>query len=85
LILLCINSVLNVYITGLSVYLRAHKEEPFLLLSIIIGLLMCFSTVFFGRYYGVLQMMIGNLAINTLIGAGYGTSIFLKKRKIWHQ
>jgi hypothetical protein len=82
--ILCIATVANVYVYGLSVYLRAHKQEPFLLLSIVNGSLMCISTFILGRFYGVNGMMIGYLAINTLVGVGYGSFIFARKRREWH-
>jgi hypothetical protein len=82
--LLCITTVTNVYITGLSIYLRAHKQEPFLFLSIVNGILMCISTSFLGKFYGAMGMMLGYLAINMFLGVGYGTFIFTSKRKEWH-
>jgi hypothetical protein len=82
--LLCTVTIVNVYVYGLSVYLRAHKEEPFLLLSIINGILICLSTFLLGRTYGVNGMMIGYLVINTIVGVGCGNFIFITKRKEWH-
>jgi hypothetical protein len=82
--LLCTVTVVNVYVYGLSVYLRAHKQEPFLLLSIVNGILICLSTFLLGRTYGVNGMMIGYLVINTIVGVGYGNFIFITKRKEWH-
>jgi hypothetical protein len=82
--ILCMATVANVYVYGLSVYLRAHKQEPFLFLSIVNGLFMCVSTFILGKFYGVNGMMIGYLAINALIGVGYGSFVFVRKRREWH-
>jgi hypothetical protein len=82
--ILCIATVANVYVYGLSVYLRAHKQEPFLFISIVNGLLMCISTFILGKFYSVNGMMVGYLVISVLIGVGYGSFVFARKRREWH-
>ena len=82
--LLSLTVVVNVYIFGLALYLRSHKKEPFMRLSIINGILMTISSLFMGRYYGADGMMLGYFAINTFVIASYASYIFLKKREEWH-
>ena len=82
--LLSLTVVVNVYVFGLALYLRSHKKEPFMRLSIINGILMTISSLFMGRYYGADGMMLGYFAINTFVIASYASYIFLKKRKEWH-
>lgn len=82
--LLGLASVCNVYIYNLSVYLRAHKQEPFLNISIINGILTGLSTYFLGREYGILGMTAGYLFINIFGAIIPGTLIFINKRKAWH-
>jgi hypothetical protein len=81
---LVLASVCNVYIYNLSVYLRAHKQEPFLNISIINGILTGISTYYLGREYGILGMTIGYLLINVFGAIIPGTLIFINKRKVWH-
>jgi hypothetical protein len=82
--LLVLASIGNVYVYGLSVYLRAHKQEPFLLMSIINGVLIGLSTYFLGREYGILGMMAGYLFVSIFAAVIPGTFIFINKRKAWH-
>jgi hypothetical protein len=82
--LLVLSSIGNVYVCNLSVYLRAHKQEPFLNISFINGLLTGLSTYFLGREYGVLGMTTGYLIVNIFGAVIPGTFIFINKRKAWH-
>jgi hypothetical protein len=67
-----------------AIYLRAHKEEPFLGLSMLLACLVPPSIYFFGSWYGATGMLSASLCLNLVIGLGGGTLIFLQKRKLWH-
>lgn len=67
-----------------SVYLRAHKREPFLGLSLCSGLLIGLSTVVFGRWYGATGMAAGYLAVVALVVLPVGTFIWHRHRATWH-
>ena len=67
-----------------AIYLRAHKQEKFLAISVCTALLMAPSTYFLGRAFGATGMMAGYLVINIVIGLGWGTSTFIKNRRVWH-
>jgi hypothetical protein len=82
--LLSLSSICNVYISGLAIYLRAHKKEPFLSVSIIGGILTGISTYFLGRDYGIIGMSTGYCLLNLTFGVISGTWIFISKRKQWH-
>lgn len=82
--LLSLSSICNVYIYGLSIYLRAHKKEPFLSVSIIGGFLTGISTYFLGRDYGIIGMSTGYCLLNLTFGVISGTWIFINKRRDWH-
>lgn len=75
-------TVLNHVLGAEAVYLRAHKTEPFLWLSVIVALLVASSTYFLGRG-SVEAMMAGNFAV-TFFGLIWGTWIFVQKRAQWH-
>ncbi|MDD3322936.1 MAG: hypothetical protein PHS59_15975 [Paludibacter sp.] len=74
---------LNQFILSWATYLRCHKKEPFLLISIVTGILCCLSTVFLGKYFGVYGITIGYCSI-TFFTFIWGYWIFLKKRNEWH-
>jgi O-antigen/teichoic acid export membrane protein len=67
-----------------AVYLRAHKQEKFLLSSVLGAICVGLSTFFLGRRFGILGMTSGYLATSLCVGLGLGTWTFLKYRKIWH-
>ena len=77
-------TALNVVIFGQALYLRAHKQEKFLLNSVIGAILVSTSTYFLGRYYGAPGIVAGNLAIAVLFGLPSGTYMFVKYRRLWH-
>jgi hypothetical protein len=68
-----------------STYLRAHKQEPMLGLSVLTGLLIGLSTVVLGKYYGAMGMAVGYLAVVTLVALPLGTVIWYHCRAEWHR
>ncbi len=50
-----------------SVYLRAHKKEPLMFLSVLIAIITALSTLILGKYFSALGMASGYLLINLLI------------------
>jgi ABC-type Co2+ transport system permease subunit len=82
---LLLSTAVNVVVFGEALYLRAHKQEKFLLNSVIGAMLVTPSTYFLGRYFGAPGMIVGNLAIALFIGLPYGTWVFLKYRRLWHR
>ena len=68
-----------------AAYLRAHKKEPFLILSIVQGLSTCLSLWVLGRWYGTLGMVAGYLAVVALFALPYGTYVWSRRRKEWHR
>jgi hypothetical protein len=82
--LLLATNVLNLVVYAEAVYLRSHKQEPFLMLSLANGCLVGLSTYFLGRFSGVTEVMAGYFAINLVVSLGVGTWIFMQKRRLWH-
>jgi O-antigen/teichoic acid export membrane protein len=78
-------SVLNSVINAEALYLRAHKQEKFLLNSVLGALLVAPSTYFLGKSYGAFGMVAGSLAIGVFMGLPLGTYTFIKYRRIWHE
>lgn len=65
-------------------YLRAHKQEPFLWLSIVSGLMIALSNWLLGRLFSATGMAIGYLAVVSLVSLPLGTLIWLRRRAEWH-
>ena len=68
-----------------AAYLRAHKKEPFLVLSIVQGLLTCTCLWLFGKYFGVLGMISGYLLVVSLFTLPYGTWVWKRCKDDWHR
>jgi hypothetical protein len=66
-----------------ALYLRTHKAEPFLILSLFIGGLSAVSTIVVAKPFGADGVSAANLACG-ILSLALGTHIFLKKRKQWH-
>ncbi len=67
-----------------AIYLRAHKQEPFLVMSLLWGGSILLTSVTLGREFGATGMMLGYFLINLIVGLGGGTWIFVQKRAQWH-
>lgn len=84
LIFLLLATAINIVVGAEALYLRAHKQEKFLVNSVAGAILVGASTYFLGKAYGALGMVVGYLIIATVLGLGFGTYTFLKYRRIWH-
>lgn len=82
-VLLTAVAIINVVIFAEAAYLRAHKQEPFLWMSIAMAILSTLSAYFLGRAYGSMGMAAGSFVI-TVIGLCIATWIFFIKRREWH-
>jgi O-antigen/teichoic acid export membrane protein len=82
--ILLVTAPLNVVIFAEATYLRAHKQEKFLLNSVLGAILVGSSTFFLGRSFGALGIVSGSLLIGLLMGLPLGTYTFFKYRRIWH-
>lgn len=82
-ILMMIPIFINQIVNSWALYLRCHKQEPFLINSIVNGGLCCLSTFFLGKYFGVLGLTSGYCFI-TLIMSIWGYYIYITKKRLWH-
>jgi hypothetical protein len=82
--LLLLTMVVNHIVFSEALYLRAHKQEKFLRISVLNALFMATSTYFLGKQFGAIGMVSGYLVISAVIGLGLGTYTFLNYRKLWH-
>jgi hypothetical protein len=82
-ILLC-SAILDTTIFAQAIYLRAHKQEKFLLNSVLGAALIACSTLVLGKYFGAAGIIVGGLIIAVFAGLPLGTYTFFKYRRIWH-
>ncbi len=82
--LLLVAAVMNHIVYSMALYLRAHKEEPFLLQAVLSAVLIGSLTVVLGKYYGAQAIVLGLLIQGILFGFPYATYIFVTKRRKWH-
>lgn len=75
----------NQYISSVATYLRCHKKEPFLVNSVVGGVLCALSTVLLGKYYGVMGITAGYCAITVLILLPWAYHIYVAKKRAWHR
>jgi ABC-type Co2+ transport system permease subunit len=68
-----------------GLYLRAHKQEKYLIPSVAAALSLTLSTYFLGRPFGAIGMVSGQIFLAVVIGLGFGGFIFMKYRALWHQ
>jgi O-antigen/teichoic acid export membrane protein len=74
----------NTAVFAEALYLRAHKQEKFLLNSVFTALLTGSSTYILGQHYGAMGMVVGYLTVSLGFSLGAGTYTFAKYRRIWH-
>ena len=79
--MLIVATMVNYITLAQATYLRAHKKEPFLALSVVSGVAISLSTLFTARTFGSFGVVAGYLACVVIIGFGWGTYIFIAKRQ----
>jgi O-antigen/teichoic acid export membrane protein len=82
--LLLISMNINQVVSSMALYLRAHKQEKFLLNSVLGAVFLTLSTYFLGRRFGAIGMTSGQFASAIALGLGLGSYTFFKWRRIWH-
>jgi O-antigen/teichoic acid export membrane protein len=79
---LLITATIFSYITyAQSAYLRAHKEEPFMYISIISAIFIGSLSIILGKNYGATVLMLVYASVYGVIGLGCGSLIFYSKKK----
>jgi len=83
-LLLEISIFANQHGNGWATYLRCHKKEP-LLVNSIVGAITCgLSTIFLGKYYGVIGMTSGYCILRIFL-TYWNYSVYKSKKKTWHK
>lgn len=76
-------NIINIKIFSIAGYLRAHKEEPFLINSLVTAFVMVIVSWYCARYLSVEILCYSIAAINLFIGLPMAFFIFKKKRIDW--
>jgi O-antigen/teichoic acid export membrane protein len=76
---------IQIVINSFAVYLRAHKREPFMWLSIVTAVLQGAATWILGMKYSSLGVASGFLAVNCLVSLPLAYLIWLKCKDRWHR
>jgi len=84
LILMMVPVFLNQFVSSWATYLRCHKQEPFLIPSIVGAIATSLSTIILGKYFGVVGMTMGYCFLTFFGGLIWGLYIFKTKRTTWH-
>lgn len=82
-ILLMIPIFLQQFTNSWATYLRCHKREPFLVNSIVNGLMCMLSTFFLGKLFGLFGIVIGYCTIQVLLFP-WGYYLYYSNKKKWH-
>lgn len=75
---------LNQFVSSWAIYLRCHKEEPFLLNSVVGGILCLVSTIMLGKHYGLIGVTTGYFSI-VLLMFPWAYYIYKTKKIEWHK
>jgi O-antigen/teichoic acid export membrane protein len=74
----------NQLLGTLATYLRCHKREPFLIMSIIMAISTTSSTLILGNFFGVNGIVFGYTFL-TIVSLIWGYIIFKTKKEKWHK
>ena len=84
-LLLSISTVVTLINFSWATYLRCHKQEPFLINSIVLSILYTSSTLILGGKFGLNGIVLGYTAISLFISAPWGYMIYFRNKKKWHE
>jgi O-antigen/teichoic acid export membrane protein len=76
--------IANTIVSSMAIYLRAHKQEKFMVNSILGALYSAPMAWVLGHRFGGIGIAAGYAVGSLVIGLGYGTYTFLHWRRIWH-
>ena len=79
---LAVATIINSMVFSMAIYMRAYREEPMLIQSIVVGLITAFI-VYFVSYIGVYEMMFSYMLVVVFVSLPWTVRLFFKfiKRK----
>jgi hypothetical protein len=81
---LLISTLGNVLTAALATYLRSHKKEPLLAVSLVGGAATLLSTLVLGKCFGTTGVLAGYTLI-VVVTCCWSARIFSKSRALWHK
>ncbi|BCS34702.1 hypothetical protein TBR22_A39280 [Luteitalea sp. TBR-22] len=81
--LLSVACVANHLVVSEAIYLRAHKEEPFMAVSVANGLATAALTMLLVPPLGSMGAVLAYTTASLVVGLGAGTAVFVRKRRQW--
>lgn len=72
------------YVGAWAAYLRCHKQEPYLINSVVAGILCLLSTFFLGNAYGLYGVTIGYCCVRIALFS-WAYNIFKNCKTKWHE
>jgi O-antigen/teichoic acid export membrane protein len=82
-VILCAVCIQNM-ISGFAIYLRSHKKEPFLVLSVVGAIIQGSATWFLGMRYSSLGIVTGYLLVSLCYGLPTAFLIWKRCKIAWH-
>lgn len=82
-ILLSLVTFSNIIVFFLAVYLRCFKREPYLYMSLVMGISTTLSTVFLGHLRGVYGVVIGYFCLSIFMYLPWSIIVFVNKKNEW--
>jgi hypothetical protein len=82
--LLLANVVVMTMFNSLQCYIRAHKRDPFVALTLAFAVTLTVAVFTIGREFGALGMTASLLILNSVICLGGGWLMFKRCRQAWH-
>jgi O-antigen/teichoic acid export membrane protein len=83
--LLLLQTIMNHIVYSEALYLRCHKEEPFVGVSAASAVLVAGLTYVLGRYWGADAVVVGLVLQGLIFSLPSGTYLFLTRRRAWHR
>lgn len=80
---LIIGMIASLICHPISIYLRAHRREPFLTLSIALGIATLLTTSIFIKYFGTTGVTLAYAIVGIFIGIPWTCTIYFRKKAQW--
>jgi len=81
---LCVANLVNICMQSMASYLRAHKAEPYVGISVTTGVLVALTSWVTARGATPLAMAIGYAVVTVVVELPIAAAIFVRKRREWH-
>lgn len=81
--ILIIGMVASLVCHPISIYLRAHRREPFLLLSVALGVVTLLGTITLSKWYGATGAVLAYAITQVFIGVPWTLAVYIRAKEKW--